>query len=125
MAAKRKDNFDEFEHMLNSISSKSCYQHTISNIEKVFKKSEIYYGFYENLFTPESSARIINFIGSNLNNFDSGEVVNASPKSTPIPEEINSQIAQKFVETYNFIEERFGQSVKDLWQGYKVLKSNQ
>ena len=125
MPAKRKDNFDEFEHMLNSISSKSCYQNTIGNIEKVFKKSEIYYGFYENLFTPESSTRIIDFIGSNLNNFDSGEVVNASPKSNPIPEEINSQIAQKFVETYNFIEERFGESVKDLWQGYKVLKSNQ
>ena len=125
MAAKRKDNFDEFEHMLNSISSKSCYQNTIDNIEKVFKKSEIYYGFYENLFTPESSARIINFIGSNLNNFDSGEVVNASPKSTPIPEEINSQIAQKFAETYNFIEERFGHSVEEIWQGYKVLKSNQ
>lgn len=123
MAARRKKdfNFNEFEHMLKNISSKSCYQNTIKNIEKIFKESEIYYGFYENLFTPESSAKIISFIGSNLNNFDSEEVVNASPKSTPIPKEINTQIAQRYSETYEFIQERFGEGMKDLWQGYKFL----
>ena len=101
--------------------NKFNYQNTIKNIEKIFKESEIYYGFYENLFTPESSAKIISFIGSNLNNFDSEEVVNASPKSTPIPKEINTQIAQRYSETYEFIQERFGEGMKDLWQGYKFL----
>jgi len=124
MAEKRKTNFDEFEYMLNNDTKKSYYQKTIKNIEKVFATEQIYYGFYENLFTPESSKSIINFLGSELKNFDSSEVVNASPKTTSIPADVNYKLTQKFSRTYKFIEDRFGETVKELWQGYKLLEAS-
>jgi hypothetical protein len=77
--------------MLNRTTKKSCYEETINNVEKVFDRSQIYYGFYENLFTIKSNQKIEHFIGSKLKDFENSEIVNASPKLASIPDEINTK----------------------------------
>ena len=51
--------FDEIKYISNKTRNdfayiKSSYEYTIQNIEKVFNQQDIYYGFYETLFSEAS-----------------------------------------------------------------------
>jgi len=124
MNSKEMNTFDIFKNMVKRTTKKSCYEETIDNVEKVFDPDKIYYGFYENLFTLKSNQKIKNFIATELKDFENSEIVNASPKSSSIPDELNAKLTDRYSKTYQFIEERFGRSMHKLWQGYKLLKSD-
>ena len=87
----------------------------------MFKKDDIYYGFYETLFNDSSHANIQKFLGISLKKFDTEQVFNASPKTSDIPAEINKELVNRFQSTYAFILDRFGSQMKEIWQGYDVL----
>jgi hypothetical protein len=123
MNSQDKKTFDIIKNMLNRTTKKSCYEETINNVEKVFDRSQIYYGFYENLFTIKSNQKIEHFIGSKLKDFENSEIVNASPKLASIPDEINTKLVERYSKTYEFIEDRFGSSMHRLWQGYNIKSS--
>ena len=128
MNETRQLKFDELQFISNKTLKdfapiKSSYQHTIKNIEKVFDRQNIYYGFYETLFNEMSYTNIQNFLGISLNKFDTEQVFNASPKTTEIPPETNQELIQRFRSTYDYMLDRFGNSMKDIWQGYQLLNN--
>ena len=128
MNETRQLKFDELQFISNKTLKdfahiKSSYQHTIKNIEKVFDRQNIYYGFYETLFNEMSYTNIQNFLGISLNKFDTEQVFNASPKTTEIPRETNHELVQRFRSTYDYMLDRFGNSMKDIWQGYQLLNN--
>ena len=128
MDETRQLKFDELQFISNKTLKdfahiKSSYQHTINNIEKVFDRQNIYYGFYETLFNEMSYTNIQNFLGISLNKFDTEQVFNASPKTTEIPPETNQELVHRFRSTYDYMLDRFGNSMKDIWQGYQILNN--
>lgn len=130
MNEARQKKFDEIKYISNKTLNdfayiKSSYEHTIQNIEKVFNQQDIYYGFYETLFSEASFEKIQKFLGISLNKFDTEQVFNASPKTTDIPTETNKELIKRFESTYTFILSRFGQSMKEIWQGYDLLENSQ
>ena len=128
MNEKRQDKFDEIQYIttktLNDFAYlKSSYEHTITNIEKVFDKQNIFYGFYETLFNEASFSNIQNFLGIPLKKFDTEQVFNASPKTTDIPRSTNKELVERFQSTYAYMLNRFGGSMKEIWQGYDLLEN--
>ena len=130
MNEARQQDFDEIKFIStkepnNLAHIKSSYEYTVQNIEKVFNQQDIYYGFYETLFSEASFEKIQKFLGISLNKFDMEQVFNASPKTTDIPAETNKELVEHFKSTYEFILSRFGQSMKEIWQGYDLLDKPQ
>lgn len=125
MDESKQNTFDEIKYMMSNLErfalAKSSYEHTITNIEKVFKQKDIYYGFYETLFSDSSYTNIQKFLGIPLKKFDTEQVFNASPKTSDMPTETNKELVNRFKSTYAFILDRFGNSMKEIWQGYKIL----
>lgn len=118
--------FNEFNFLQKSSpkkpgNRKSRYEETIVNIEKVFDQQNIYYNFYERLFSAECRESIQEFLELELGEFDATQVVNASPKRNSIPEELNQKMVNQFHSTYEFILSRHGIEIIDLWQGYQYF----
>jgi hypothetical protein len=129
--AKKPDeqaNFDEIA-FLQKISSteesiknkKSEYEFTIKNLEQVFDPSELHYGFYETLFSTASFKDICNFLGIHLAKFESSTIINASPKQNDLPAQLSHDLSTKYAGTYEFILNKFGNKMLNLWEGYKFL----
>ena len=100
---------------------RSRYNKTINNLEKVFDPSDIYYGFYEELFEPSSLNDIKNFL--NLSDFepDVQEVFNTTNKKGELPHSLCKDIAQFYKVTYEFCDDRFNLKSKNIWEGYELL----
>ena len=130
MEESKQENFDEIKYISKKTLDgfaymKSSYELTIKNLEKIFEQEDIYYGFYETLFNDKSHEDIQRFLGISIKKFDSGEVFNASPKSTQIPDETNKELVERFQSTYEYMQRRFGDSMTEIWERYKLLESLQ
>lgn len=121
---EENQSFNEIDCILNApirdcINTKSRYENTINNLEKIFNPTNIYYGFYETLFDKERHSEFEDFLDMRLRAFNPSEILNASPKTKFISTELNQEIAAKFKTTYEFMLNRFGPSMRSIWQGYK------
>ena len=126
MNDEKRDQFDEFKYIEKATengftSYKSQYDKTIKQLESVFNRAQIHYGFYENLFEAENYHQIKNFLDIPLKPFDASQVFNASPKNSSLPTELNQRLVQYFKPTYEYIAGRHGDTVLKLWQGYQWL----
>ena len=123
LSENASDSFNEFK-FLNKLPKdhrfiqKSFYQKTVRNLEATFRPDQIYYGFYETLFDASFKADLQQFLEFPLQDFDSSQVFNASPKSTVMPLHLKQKLADIFSDTYTFCAERFGAQVTDVWSGY-------
>jgi len=108
-------------YKLPEVQVRTRYEHTMLNLEKVFYSEDIYYGFYESFFTKHSFLSLKSFLGVNLIEPDFEEKVNSSPKNEAVSEDLMSEIAHYYSETYNYSFEKFGLAVKDIWLGYNYL----
>jgi hypothetical protein len=91
------------------------YKHTILELEKVFDTSNIYYGIYEEMFSPKCIEQISAFCKVAPNFSFTGEKFNISPKSEEIPIQLKSEIIDFYKDVYDFCEIRFPQ-VSTLWK---------
>lgn len=125
MTTQKSSTFDEFNFMASNKEwvgyDKSRYEQTIANIENVFNPKDIYYGFYEELFKVNSHQKIQDFLQIPLLPFEPSQILNASPKNTLMPEELNRDLGRQLQSTYEFILKRYGDKMVNLWQGYAKL----
>lgn len=103
-------------------SMRTRYERTITELEVVFSKQDIFYGFYENLFNSISYAKLGNFLGIELKNPDFNIVRNPSLMKEPIQQDLAAEAARYYAATYSFAYDKFGQDVKDLWDGFQYLR---
>jgi hypothetical protein len=98
------------------------YRATIANLEAVFPAEDIFYGFYEALFTPEAAARIGAFLQIAFHpDFDVR--IHASPKlAGDLSGEVIAQVARLYRDVYSFCAERFPEAaLVECWEGYRYL----
>jgi hypothetical protein len=105
--------------MSHAVEFRTRYEKTIAELESVFSPESIYYGIYEEMFEPENIIRISEFLGVGTDINFRNEIVNASPKLS-LDEQIRSNIAVHYRETYEFAATRFPQ-IKNLWSGFKYI----
>ena len=116
---------EEFKKLQNFYKSKSCinrtqYEIISRKLESVFNPEEIYYGFYETLFTKAEINRLTNFLECPAISPEFGEVVHASPKSNVELEGLNEvlqEIREFYAPTYTWARKRFANAVSDAWGG--------
>jgi len=98
------------------------YERTIEELEKVFHGSNIFYGFYEKFFNPESYSRLAEFLNLELKKPDFNLRRNKSFLKRAIDPALAEEVAHYYVKTYRYIYDRFGPHVVELWSGYQYLE---
>ena len=124
MSEEKSRHFDVKKFLSSSKSGhnvRSQYEKTISVLENVFDSRDIFYGFYEDMFCQDYNSKISQFLDMPLEPFDVNQVINASPKSVPLPEGLYKELALKFEATYEYIRTKFGESMTKRWQGYQAF----
>ena len=129
MPKDKQEKINEFSFLKQRSKSgfitKSKYDETIKNLESIFNKDNLHYDFYERLFDEGSHQRIQQFLNSDLRKFDTSQVINASPKSEQnLPEEVHQKLMKHFKPTYDFMKQRYGNMITDIWKGYHSQNSN-
>ena len=105
---------DFYKHI--NCTRRTRYESIICNLEKVFEKEDIFYGFYENLFEKDSLKRFANFVEIPNLEFQIDEKVNESLetyKSSVIDPKILKKVFKYYKNTYSFCYEKF--DLKSLW----------
>jgi hypothetical protein len=101
---------------------RTAYDETIRALDSVFGPDEIYYGFYEQLFTDTEVRRLCELAGIDfvVPGFD--KRVHSSPKTADLPEDTVRKVAEQFRAVYLAVAERFPQvSLPDLWPSSRFV----
>lgn len=103
---------------------KTDYKRTIQTIDNIFHQDDIFYGFFEDLFTQSTFERIKSFLNLDLTAPDFDESVNSSPKDDKLSEELKKNIIFKYRDTYNFVNQRFDGAAERFWtSNYRLAQS--
>jgi hypothetical protein len=91
-------------------ADRTRYETTVRNLDQAFGE-EVFYGFYEELFDPATSAseiaRLSGFVGIDAHEPDLGAQFNVSPRSAELPEPTVRAVAEHFRATYELVASRF------------------
>jgi hypothetical protein len=91
-------------------ADRTRYETTVRNLDEAFG-DEIFYGFYEELFDPATSAseiaRLSTFLGIDAHQPDLGAQFNVSPRSAELPDATVRAVAEHFRPTYEVVASRF------------------
>tara|TARA_S200000501_G_C20849734_1_gene755193 strand:- start:1758 stop:2234 length:477 start_codon:yes stop_codon:yes gene_type:complete len=99
------------------------YENTIKNLEKVFKKEDIFYCLYENLFTQDTLDRMCNFLNLKDLSFDTKKIIWGTSKEgyeLNLSNELRNNVFNFYKDTYSICDERFNASL--FWKTYEFMK---
>ncbi len=105
------------------VQFRTNYHLTIEALEQVFESENILYEFYEQLFTPEATRRICDFLQLPYIEPKFEKAVNSSPKTNEISAEVARKVARAYSDVYSFVTERFGADfVASIWPHVKYAQ---
>ncbi len=109
-----------FKH--KGVVARTVFDQTIINLEQVFNKDEIFYGFYETFFVDDEIERLCDFLGISHIKANFSKKVGASQRSEETPNIDGVKEARKFYDTtYSFCAERFGEEfIRSIWKYYPI-----
>lgn len=90
------------------------YDQTIRTIEQVFAPEDVFYGLYEELFTPDVLHRLCRFLGISYRPEETGIRVNITERSAEMSPDLRDRIAAHYAPVYAFCADRFPQT-RTLW----------
>lgn len=92
------------------------YRHTVNSLEEAFGADNVFFGFYETLFSDHEIARLLDFLNISWLNPPLETRVNASRSAFRLSGDIKRQIRELYSEVYEYCEHRFpGVEVNELW----------
>ena len=91
-------------------AERTRYETTVRNLDEAFGEAA-FYGFYEELFAPDTAAgevaRLSAFLGIDHRDPDLSAEFNVSPRSAELPESTVRAVAEHFRPTYELVASRF------------------
>lgn len=124
-----KTEYLEEQSLLNNYASWGCefrtkYDITIKNLEKVFYSKDIFYGFYENLFTDETIKKLTDFLDIPFEKGKYNEKVNLGQTPQTFDKKVYEKIiANHYRDTYFFLYDKFGRDFIDgIWKSSKHIR---
>ncbi|MCI5043265.1 MAG: sulfotransferase [Aquisalinus sp.] len=109
---------EELEKSFSSrvLEERTRYDRTIIELEKVFPRSRLYYGFYENLFSQETITELQEFLGLSARSASFDQIINRSVRSKSIPEQTKVRLKEHYADVYRFCVNRFGDELPSAWE---------
>ena len=105
-------------------ADRTRYDVTMDALERAFPRADVFYGFYERLFTVETLAPLCEFLGIDFHEPNTDRQVNVSPKSegAALPEDTRRTIARHFAPVYDAVQSRFPDlDLAALWPSMRLL----
>jgi hypothetical protein len=105
-------------------ADRTRYDLTMDTLEQAFPREDVFYGFYERLFSEDTLAPLCEFLGIDFHEPDFGRQVNVSPKSegAALPEETVRTVARHFGGVYDAVQQRFPDlDLAELWPSARLL----
>ncbi|MDM7959729.1 MAG: hypothetical protein QUV04_08245 [Synechococcus sp. WH 8007] len=92
------------------------YEFTCNAIERIYGKSNVFYGFYENMFTSSFFDDFMSFLGVEDLSPDFSRVVNKTNSRKPrLDEKTIDDFRQFYGDTYSYVFENFPRAYHSLW----------
>ena len=92
------------------------YEVTVENLERAFDPDDVFFGFYESLFTVETVAGITGFLGIDYRQPEFAKKVNSTPRRTALSQDAVDETRRFYAQTYEFCRNRFGaDTIARLW----------
>ena len=112
-------------YMKPRFAIRTRYDLTIANLEAVFPREDIFYAFYEELFSDSAVARLCEFLDLPFREANYAEVVNGAKVKSEIPRPLRMEIRTYYQQVYDSVGSKFGQDVIDrLWHKNKLEPSS-
>ena len=103
-------------------AARTRYDETMTRLEAAFGREDVFYGFYERLFTEQTLRPLCAFLGVDFHEPDVGRQVNVSPKTSELPEDVVRTIAAYFAPVYAAVQARFPElDLSELWPSARLL----
>jgi len=98
----------------------SLYHNTILALEQAFEPEDIFYGFFEEMFTEEFTRQISDFLSIPWHEPDFEKVVNRTSKGKEFNPELAARARETYDPAYAFCAERFGEDrIAKIWPRYR------
>lgn len=108
-------------YLLPHVKLRTTYNRTITELESVFEKENIYYGFYENLFSQEEFFSLQKFLDIGLKQPDFDFKTNVSPKNESVSYGLQKAIVNEYRAVYEELSKKSNGLTKKIWNGYDYL----
>jgi hypothetical protein len=105
-------------------ADRTRYDLTMDALEEAFPREDVFYGFYERLFSRETLEPLCAFLRVDFHEPDTGRQVNVSPKSegAVLSEDTRRTIARHFARVYDAVQRRFPElDLAGLWPSVRLL----
>lgn len=100
---------------------RSKYQETIRKLDKLFAPEDIYYGFYEELFTDSEIKKVTDFLGIKFKSPDFGVRINTTVRTSDLSQELVENGLKELSSTYKFVAQRFPEKdIQGMWAHSKL-----
>lgn len=111
-------------HPRSNYAMRTRYDHTIAALDEAFEPNELYFGFYEDLFTEDRVREICSFVGIDFVRPEFDRRRNASERpADPIPEDTVRAVATHFAEVYDAVAARFPDTdLASLWPSARYVR---
>jgi hypothetical protein len=96
------------------VKMRNNYAYTCRQIDKVFSTNEVFYAFYETLFSASEINRLSLFLNMQTDEFDTSHIVNSSKNLFNYRNEDMTNFKSLVEEQYQFITDRFNFDIA-LW----------
>ena len=112
---------DSFESALLEFSSSSeansrtQYRKTVDKLNKVFDPREVYFGFYEEISSPDKINELSDFLDLELNSSFGSTIVHKGKQEFEISKAVRELIFKRYINVYSSINYIFPKS-KQLWR---------
>lgn len=109
----------ERQYKSSAYQLRTRYDITIKNLEQVFSRKDIFYGFYEELFTPDTVQRVCGFLDLPFREAKYEEIVNGAKVRNPIPDQLRAEIRSFYSPVYSHVARQFGADrISKLWRSF-------
>lgn len=88
-------------------AERTRYDETMARLEAAFPREDVFYGFYERLFSAETLRPLCDLLGIDFHEPDVDRQVNVSPKTTALSDDVVATIARYFAPVYAAVQARF------------------
>jgi hypothetical protein len=92
------------------------YDLTIGSVLKVFDEQDVFFGFYETLFTEKEVRRLCNFLGIGYAEPDFSRQFNVGAPSRPLTEQDLQMAHEAYAPVYEFCKSFFGSDIPASWR---------
>lgn len=106
----------QLRHAQPNSEMRTRYEATIAALETAFDPGQIFYGFYETLFSEAELQRLTGFLGIDTRPAAFGARINASPRDETLDPAIAAEVRRHYAATYDRCMERFGADfIRSIW----------